>query len=265
MPTPDPKLSLQQLERDIADADAIAAAGKDKDGAITALAKGVSRGLGELAALLKGGRMRAEPDGDEAAGGGAPPAKPGADKPVEGGDGGEDEEPEGDEPDGDEPDGDEAGGGGPGYEDMRMGGEPGEEYVDATEYVLALEKKVDRLQKSADRSNRELRELRTTLNGFIGAYASTMGPLAKGVLNLHESLAELPAAVHNPGLDARRAAVRHAIAPTEAPNGIDVVKLAKGMKNRVITEDQARHFKVHGRFAQDDAENTRLLEAVKAL
>ena len=262
-------LDLKDIESTIADADRIAAEGKDRDGALTTLAKGMADGLRGLVDLVKGtrGKPHVEPDGDEGMGGAGGEPKPEDDKPSddekpteggEGGEGGEDEDNE------DEPED-----GKPGYEDMRMGGKPGDEYVDATEYILALEKKVGEqgtelkaLRKAVAAGNKDVAEVKALLSGFVEIYAATVAPLQKAVLGISESLLDLPAAVHNPGLDARRAAARHAV---ETAAKIDVVKLAKGMKARLIDESQASYFKRHGKFDDDEKVNAELVEKVKAL
>lgn len=272
MPTPDRKpLDLKDIETTIADADRIAAEGKDRDGALTTLAKGMADGLRGLVDLVKGTRAKppVEPEGDEGQGGGEQKPEAGSDKPAddekptEGGEGGEDEDNE------DEPED-----GKPGYEDMRMGGKPGDEYVDATEYILDLEKKVaeqggeiKRLRKAVATGNKEIGEVKQLLGSFIESYAATTAPLQKAVLGLHESLLDLPSVVHNPGLDGRRASVRHALDTASKKNetGIDVVKLAKGMKARIIDETMSTNFKRFGVFTDDEKLNTELVEKVKAL
>ena len=273
MPTSDRKpLDLKDIESTIADADRIAAEGKDRDGALTTLAKGMADGLRGLVDLVKGtrGKPHVEPDGDEGMGGAGGEPKPEDDKPsddekpTEGGEGGEDEDPDGDEP----------ADGKPGYEDMRMGGKPGDEYVDATEYILALEKKVGEqggeikaLRKAVAAGNKDVAEVKALLTGFVESYTATVAPLQKAVLGISESLLDLPAAVHNPGLDARRAAARHAVeaAAKKDETGIDVVKLAKGMKARLIDESQASYFKRHGKFDDDEKVNDELVQKIKAL
>ncbi len=251
---PDSTLQLSDIEANIANADRIAAQGKDRDNALTVLAKGMSNGMAALLELVKGKRAELPPE--------EPPA-----------DGGEDDEPPA-EGEGEGEGEDEGEDGKPGFEDMRMGEGAGDEYVDATEYVLGLQKQVARqgseikaLRKAVNAGNGDLRAIRAELGAFVEAYAATTVPMAKGMLSLHESLLELPAAVHNPGYDARRAAVRQAVnnAGGDAPNGIDVVKLTKGLKSRIIDENQSRAFKLTGRFVDNEAENAALVERVAAL
>lgn len=268
--------AIEQVTSAEADAQRIVDAGRADDTAFTTLAKAVKDGLSGLALLLKGGKAKPADDDDPDAGAG------GGDGGGEGGGAGDDppaaaaKPKEGDEPN---PDDDPDGGGGgttdgPGYEDMRMGGGAGDEYIDATAVVIKLEKEVGelktanvRLQKSADESNSQLKELRERFDHFLDVYGAVTAPLTKAVLGLHESLRDIPAAVHNPGLDTRRAAVRHAVdvASERTETGITVVQLTKAMKQRICSEDDVRYFKKFGKFTEDEAANTDIVTKVKAL
>lgn len=264
-------LDLKDLERSIEGYDAIAKEGADRDGALVTLSKGMADGFRGLVDLLKAMAPKPgapkpgapEPDGDEGAGGA--------------GDGDGDETPKDDDDDGDdnatEPDGDEPPG--PGFVDNTMTkGANGEEFVDITEHFLALEprlvkqaKEIKALRKAVADGNKELTEIKGLLHGFVRAYADTQQPLAKAVMDVRGALADLPGAVHNPGLDARRVVVRHAIdvAAKAEEAGVTPVKLSKALRDRVISEDQFREFKRTGAFSSEEATNVAILEKVKAL
>ena len=275
MPDAAKKPTLTDIEDSIVKADAIVAKGKDHDGALTVLAKGMSDGMGKLLDLLKGRPIppKAEPDGDEGGEGGE--KEPGA----EGGEGAEGKEgAEGAEkkPEVDNEDEDGDGEGKPGFEDMRMGKDGTDEYVDVTEYVLALEKKIaaqgatiGKLHKAVKTGNAQIAALTGRMEAFFEVYAANTLPMQKAMLGLQESLLDIPAATHTPGVDGARAAVRHALqdAAKKAADdtGIDVVKLSKGLKSRVLTEDDLRSFKRTGRFVEDEAVNAELVKKVSAL
>ena len=274
---------MDELETQIAahqaTADAIAAKGKDKDGALTELAKGAHAAIIGLVDLLKG-RLKPPPkdelaDDDEPAGGGGEGGGAGGAGGGEGGGEG-DAEAEAAAAAKKKADEDGEGGGGPGFQDMRMGRDGTEEFVDATEYITHLEKKIDaqgkdlgKLRKAVERGNATNAVIAERLEAFISVYAQNTVPLHKAMARVQESILDLPAATHTPGADGARLAARHALnAAAEkvaADTGIDKTKLVKAMSKHIIDEDQLRGFKHLGRFSDDETENADLVKRVAAL
>lgn len=229
----DPKqtFSLAEAEKLVVDANKIAAEGKDRDGALVALAKGMADGMSSLVALVKG--MKDKPAVDE---------DPDEDEEKKGG-GDPDEDPDEDEKKG------------PGFEDMKMGNNGNEEFVDATEFVLALQKSVDASAKEVRQLRKELKAAREEQRAFMQGVAATLAPLSKGVLDVNERLLDLPGVVHNPGLAARRAAVRHGMNGQGGEDGavtlLDSVKLSKALSKKLITEDELRFYRARQTFPEN--------------
>ena len=179
MPDAAPKKpTLTDIEDSIVKADAIVAKGKDHDGALTVLAKGMSDGMGKLLDLLKGRPLppKAEPDGDEGGEGGEGGEKePGAEGGEgEGGEGGEKE------PVVDNEDEDGDGAGKPGFEDMRMGKDGADEYVDVTEYVLALEKKIGAQGATIGKLHKAVKEGNAQIAALTGRMPPKRPPTIPG-------------------------------------------------------------------------------------
>lgn len=261
----EPKTFTQaDLDTIVADADAIAADGKDRDNALTVMAKGMADGIRALAgaavALSKGkgddkaaGAKVDDGDEDEADDKGK-------------GDGDEDDASDGD---GDEPE-DKAG---PGFEDMGKGREGEDVMVDVTANVLAIEADMAALRKE----NKGLRKMLKAqdakidgvtdqLNRLAGGLAATLAPMNKALVRVSDQLLDLPAAVHDPGLARRRHAVR-AVAEGTGDGSVllDKVKLAKALQARVIDEDQLGLYRRTGKFSGDQAVHDDKIKAIAAL
>lgn len=261
MSTPDPNARIAEIERSIANVDAIGAAATDRDGAFTVMAKGLVSGMNTLLDMVKGKRT--------------PPPEP---KPDEK----DDEEDEDDDKNGDPGDEDEdnkgdAGGGG-GFADMRMGqGDP--EMVDATQYILSLEKavrdqrgEIAGLTQLVKRQGAQIDRLDGRLTELGTGLAATLAPLSKGMLDMHSAIAKLPAGgASTPGLDGNRAAVRHAVVVATASGATDSErkqlepKLLKAVNARIINDQDLTIWRRTGRLRDEDAENDALIAKIKAL
>ena len=250
-----PKIDIDKL-LDVADPSQVV-----QTGILADIRKGIADGFGELSKLLKGkmAEPEPEPDGDEDDDGGD-------DAPAEGdpkGEGGA--EPEKD-PEHDDPE-DKTG---PGYEDMRLSAD-GALQIDATEYLLGLEAKVDAqardtkaLRKAVRESRDENRALRAELREYITALGGVLAPMAKAIQNTQTAMLDIPAAVHDTGRAGRQAVAKQALdAARKIAPGIDVVALAKGLKAGIITEQQKQRWHRDGVFSTDDATHAEIVDRLQ--
>lgn len=231
-------------------ANEIGTAGEEHDDAMTALLKGVkdglleiSGGLTSLTALIKakGG------DGDE-------------------GMGGDDDEGDGDEGDDDEGDeGDDSAG----YDRMDKG-QGGDEFVDATQFVLQTEarlRNVEAMLKASRKREQRLEKLviasmehNARMQAGLG---QAMAPLAKAVMTTNERLLSLPAA---PGRRLpQRAAERHGIDGGKGGQTIPMQTLAKALQEKIISEEQLRSYRLSGQFVPDKTAHEATAVKVRAL
>ena len=252
-----PKIDIDKL-LDVADPSQVV-----QTGILADIRKGIADGFGELSKLLKGkmAEPEPEPDGDEDDDGGddAPEGKPDGD----GADG--DAEPE-KKPDHDDPEDDK----GPGYEDMRLSAD-GALQIDATEYLLGLEAKVDAqardtkaLRKAVRESRDENRALRAELREYITALGGVLAPMAKAIQNTQTAMLDIPAAVHDTGRAGRQAVAKQALdAARKIAPGIDVVVLAKGLRAGIITEQQKQRWHRDGVFSTDDATHAEIVDRLQ--
>lgn len=254
------KLDTTAIDRLLqADPSEVAATGIAAD-----IRKGIADGFAGLQALLKGkmAEKPAEPS-DEDDDGDEPADEPPADGAAAGGD----EEPEDKKADAADPEDKK----GPGYDDMRLG-KDGQLEIDATEYLLGLEAKVDSqarelrsLRKAVRDGRSENIATRQELREAIAALGGVLAPMAKAIQNTHQSMLDIPAAVHDPGRSGRTAAAKVALERArEATPGIDNVVLSKGLRSEIITDAQLQRYRTTGLFTVDETENaaivTRLLK-----
>lgn len=234
-------------------ANEIGTEGQRADGAMNDLVKGMRDGFGQLAALIKGiGKAEGKPEGKPE------PEEKGEDDDHAEPDGDEDGEEKGDG-DGDEPD--------PGY--LRKG----EEFVDATEFVLGMDARLARLEK-ADREQKALiskllahqESLMAQNRQLAEVVAVSVAPLMKGVLDIGQRLGAAQGA--NAVTESNRAAIRAGLdaagkAPT-AVDGLDNAKLAVALRKGVIDDATLRSYRRTGKFHEDEAKNAETIKSIQA-
>ena len=259
------QLDLATIESSLPDIAKIGAEGRDRDGAFMQMAKGLTSGITSLIALIKAERAQPKPDEDEDEDedentdeepkDGQPAPKPGEGQPGE----------PAPKP------GEGAGGGaGPGYDDMQLGTDA----VDVTEYVLSLETKVDAIRADNVALRKQLRSMSKAMSrthslllALAETHATTTVPLVKGVMGIEERLLAIPAPSFTPGIDARRAAVRHSVgvARVTDDNPIEKWQLAKACQDRLIDEHDLQHYRRTGTFERPTAtESADLIARLKA-
>jgi hypothetical protein len=214
----------------------------------------------------------------------------------------QDEEPEGEEPEGEEPpvpaegeepegegadpgelppepdDEDDEPGEGAGYDDMRLARgdaslpDDGDEYLDATDFLLELGTLVKGLSAKIDRQDVEIKKLAKAVRSEHASTRSGLGavlaPMAKGVVEMDRRFADMGESRIPRRQDQRAVIQRHlAAAEPDAADkqGLTKIQLAKGRAAGLLSEDELRYYKQHGEFPGDDASKAKTLEAVKAL
>lgn len=266
------KAREREIERAIANVDAAGVAGADRDGAATIMAKGLTDGLRSLLDMVKGKKAPMMPPPEE------------DDEPAEGAQGGDEPDDEPDEPA--QPAGKPgkpnaggagAAGGGGGFSDMRMGSEGGEDMVDATNYILSLEKAVrDLTALNVDlvklvkghraRVDAQFGALNDRVTELGAGMATTLAPLAKGVVEMHAALGRLPGGgVTSPGIDGNRAAVRHALTNANPNPQVTPERLLKAVAKRMISDNDLTIWRRTGRLSDDDARNSALIDEISKL
>jgi hypothetical protein len=162
---------------------------------------------------------------------------------------------------------------GAGYEDMAMG----DGYLDVTEFVQGIAKDNAQLRKAVAAQSKQIAELKALTSKVLETQVRTVGPLAKGVIELHERLAQVPEVPMSLGgnLSMPRARRRHGIEPPPSPeasggyiggsHAAELQQLAKAQSKRVITDDQLRWFNRTRTFASDESTNKQLRDTVAAL
>jgi hypothetical protein len=236
-------------------AETIGTAGSSDDAILTAMQKGIVDGLNTLADLFKGK--------------GKPPMK---EEPEEEG---EEEPEEGEEEE------EEKGDGSPGYQDMEMGApSPSGEFVDGTQFMLdamahlhKADANVQILTKAVSKLTRTVTELRAENIAIRGAIADSALsnanvtiPLAKAVIDIRESMGQIPAAspTPRPRLGAGGSVVV-AAAYIGGSKEAEKKALSKALGAQIIDSAHVALFHQTRQFAQDEADAKALRTQVEAL
>jgi len=157
----------------------------------------------------------------------------------------------------------------PGFEDMQMSrqfNDYDQGAIDATEFLTAMSKRIERLEKGRALDRKLIKGLVKSNQQLARGLAGTLAPMGKAVVATHEALMSVPdtgfTAPARPRVSNRR---RQEIKRAEGP-GFPKDVLAKARMGHVVSTDELRSYQHTGKFdAYDDANNTRIIEAVKTL
>jgi len=211
------------------------------ENALNTLAKGMADGMSGLLDLVKA--SKGAPDNDD------------------------ENEPEGDKGDvdtdagtagEDEPEGDEE----PGYDDMELAS--GDDYIDATEFMVAMQQDVAsmrRLAKANSGANADLLEMvkatNKRLDALTGALAGILSPMSKGVVDIHNHLLNTEELAVGDTPNPTLARKRHGVEPGK-PGTLTAVQLLKAKQGMILSEEHIRRYKQTGDFSVDAAEDKSL-------
>jgi hypothetical protein len=154
----------------------------------------------------------------------------------------------------------------PSYEDMKMGAEGGDEFLDATEFLVAMAADLRAMRKANEALTDEVKSLTAKVEELDTASRKDVGlvldQMAKGVIGVHELLRNtpiVPASAVMSSMQAKYRVIRENLDKAVETTGCSVEQMFKALQTKLIDEDQYRALKA------GQLEDAELLNKIRAL